>query len=153
MTAGTAARLALSGRPRNGSKTVRLWATCASREVAVFAVPEAPGACWRAAPPLALVDHAALLLLPIVISISSSSRRSFSREESAPLEWGVQLAMRTSINLHQSKVEEDRQALYHLSLPGFQSTSTFRKLLGSLRVPPGANGANKIYSHVTRLYL
>merc|ERR1712146_333329 len=63
----------------------------------------------------------------IIISISSSSRRASSREESAPLEWGGSRsrwqAGRTSINLHQLKVEEDRHALYQISANYMPSSS------------------------------
>ena len=63
----------------------------------------------------------------IIISISSSSRRASSREESAPLEWGGSRsrwqAGRTSINLHQLKVEEDRHALYQISANYMSSSS------------------------------
>ena len=75
--------------------------------------------------------HLSLLSIMLLSCCCPSSFRSLPHHEEASLERkarlssrGVQLAMRTSINLHQSKVEEDRQALYHRSLPGFQSTSS-----------------------------
>ena len=51
------------------------------------------------------------------------TKKLLSRGKRASRVGGVQLAMRTSINLHQRKVEEGRHALHNRSLPGFQSTS------------------------------
>ena len=111
------------GGPRTATEAVRLWVRALARSCKFWP------SCWCLV--LAGMQHHLSFLSVMLLSCCCpSSFRSLPHHEEASLgrkarlsSGGVQLAMRTSINLHQRKVEEGRHALHLRSLPGFQSTS------------------------------